>query len=222
MKKSGTSLNSGVFAERSGHVLLPQQKRSREALSNIVIAAEKLLRKKGIDGFTITEVANLAKMPVGNIYRRFEGRDELLQALKEEVMLRIENSIIDRISKQKFSNIETVVNAFADAAVESISQDAEINHIFLNWKSDKFTSDIENGAAAHMRVYVQYREAITPFLMNLNKKKVEQISRVSFTIVAIAVTDKVKGGDPILNELSWTALAAEFGKAALQYIQAYL
>src|SRR4029077_3490121 len=132
---------------------------------------EKLLRKKGIDGFTITEVANLAKMPVGNIYRRFEGRDELLQALKEEVMLRIENSIIDRISKQKFSDIETVVNAFADAAVESISQDAEINHIFLNWKSDKFTSDIENGAAAHMRVYVQYREAITPFLRNLNKKK---------------------------------------------------
>ena len=72
--------------DTSPHVLRPQQERSRAALAKIVQAAEKILRKNGIDGFSMAAVAEAADLPVGNIYRRFKGKDELLQAIKHDVV----------------------------------------------------------------------------------------------------------------------------------------
>jgi len=87
----------------SPHVLRPQQERSRAALAKIVQAAEKILRKDGIDGFSMAAVAESADLPVGNIYRRFKGKDELLQAIKHDVTSRIEMAVAARLSQQQFS-----------------------------------------------------------------------------------------------------------------------
>ena len=64
--------------EASAHVLKPQQRRSRAALARIVEAAEHLLRTNSIADFSMAAVAEAAGMPVGNIYRRFRGKDDLL------------------------------------------------------------------------------------------------------------------------------------------------
>ncbi len=95
----------------SPHVLRPQQERSRAALAKIVQAAEKILRKDGIDGFSMAAVAEAADLPVGNIYRRFEGKDELLQAIKHDVTSRIEMAVAARLSQQQFSDIPTLTAA---------------------------------------------------------------------------------------------------------------
>jgi len=56
------------------HVLRPQQERSRAALAKIVQAAEKILRKDGIDGFSMAAVAEAADLPVGKHLSPLQGQ----------------------------------------------------------------------------------------------------------------------------------------------------
>jgi AcrR family transcriptional regulator len=220
MAKQSKLKSISVNIEKSAHVLAPQQKRSREALANIVNTAEQLLRKKGIEGFSITEVATISKIPVGSIYRRFEGKAELLQAIKEDVMIRIENVVIEHISDKKLSDIETLVRVFAEASTRALAADEEINRVLLGWTPNKFSTPTQSGAEEHMRVFTRYRDSLVPLLATKNKSQAEMLARVSFNIVATAITGKVKGGDPILDALSWTDIGAEFGSAAIAYLEA--
>src|SRR5258706_3517745 len=137
----------------SPHILPPQQKRSRAALSKILRAAEQLLRRKGIDGFSMAGVAKVAGLPVGNIYRRFRGKDELLLAIKEDMVRRIETAIISHLADKKFSSIENFVHSFTEASIHAISIDEKLNRVLLgrNWAGHKYIDEIE--AAGHMRVF---------------------------------------------------------------------
>src|ERR1700726_2733604 len=116
----------------SPHVLRPQQERSRAALAKIVQAAEKILRKDGIDGFSMAAVAEAADLPVGNIYRRFKGKDELLQAIKHDVTSRIEMAVAARLSQQQFSDIPTLIRGMVGAVSEAYSRDEGLHRFLFN------------------------------------------------------------------------------------------
>ena len=108
--KVNPAKNLSTF-DLSPHVLRPQQRRSRAALARIVRAAEQLLRTSGIDDFSMAAVAQAAGMPVGNIYRRFRGKDELIQAIKEDVIARIEDAVTQRLSQERFRDIPSLIDA---------------------------------------------------------------------------------------------------------------
>src|ERR1700737_2844750 len=118
--------------DTSPHVLRPQQERSRAALAKIVQAAEKILRKSGIDGFSMAAVAEAADLPIGNIYRRFKGKDELLQAIKHDVTSRIEMAVAARLSQQQFSDIPTLVRALVGAASKTFASDETLYRIVFD------------------------------------------------------------------------------------------
>ena len=65
---------------------LPRQQRSRQSLERILAAAEQVLARDGADGFTVAAVAALSRVSIGGIYRRFDGRDTLLLAVKHRVL----------------------------------------------------------------------------------------------------------------------------------------
>ncbi|WP_420832181.1 helix-turn-helix domain-containing protein [Rhizobium cauense] len=50
-------------------------------------AAEIVLRDKGVDGFSMAAVATAANMPVGNIYRRFDGKELLTWVIGQDIVL---------------------------------------------------------------------------------------------------------------------------------------
>ncbi|MFL9908872.1 TetR/AcrR family transcriptional regulator [Paraburkholderia sp. RL17-337-BIB-A] len=109
--------------EDSPHVLRPQQRRSREALAKIITASELLLRTEGIDGFSIAAVAEKSGLPVGNIYRRFRAKEDILAAIKQEVTDRIEQAVIERLQGEQFTDIRSLVIALVDALVKSFCRD---------------------------------------------------------------------------------------------------
>src|SRR3981081_1602245 len=121
-RQDGRTAGMSTF-DTSPHVLRPQQERSRAALAKIVQAAEKILRKDGIDGFSMAAVAEAAALPIGNIYRRFKGKDELLQAIKHDVTSRIEVAVAERLSQQEFSDIPSLIRALVGAASNTFAGD---------------------------------------------------------------------------------------------------
>ncbi len=147
----------------SPHVLRPQQERSRAALAKIVQAAEKILRKDGIDGFSMAAVAEAADLPVGNIYRRFKGKDELLQAIKHDVTSRIEMAVAARLSQQQFSDIPTLVRALVGAASKTFASDETLYRIVFDSRTQNPVLN-QIGLSGRHRIFAAYREALLPFL----------------------------------------------------------
>jgi AcrR family transcriptional regulator len=204
--------------DTSPHVLRPQQERSRAALAKIVQAAEKLLRKNGIDGFSMAAVAEAADLPVGNIYRRFKGKDELLQAIKHDVTSRIEMAAAARLSQQQFSDIPTLVRALVGAASKTFASDETLYRIVFDSRTQNPVLN-QIGLSGRHRIFAAYREALLPFLDGVPKSRAELLVRVSFHLLAAAIVGKARADDGALADLSWNVLESEIGTAAIAYLE---
>jgi AcrR family transcriptional regulator len=204
--------------DTSPHVLRPQQGRSRAALAKIVQAAEKILRKNGIDGFSMAAVAEAADLPIGNIYRRFKAKDDLLQAIKHDVTSRIEVAVAERLSKREFSDIPSLVRALVGAASKTFASDETLYQIVFNSRTRNPVLN-QIGLSGRRRVFAAYREALLPFLESVPKSRAELLVRVSFHLLAAAIVGKTRVEDGALTDLSWNVLGSEIGTAAIAYLE---
>jgi AcrR family transcriptional regulator len=213
-----TAKNMSTF-DTSSHVLRPQQRRSRAALAKIVEAAEQLLRTSSIDDFSMAAVAQAAGLPVGNIYRRFRGKDELIQAIKEDVIVRIEDAVTERLSRERFRDISSLVHGCVGAVSEAFSSDESV-HRFLFSRSIGDPALSQIGWSGRRRIFAYYRNALLPFLAQEPAERAELLVRVSFHLLAAAMIGKACADDQTLTDLSWNVLGAEITTAAIAYLQA--
>jgi AcrR family transcriptional regulator len=205
--------------EASAHVLKPQQQRSRAALARIVGAAEQLLRTSSIADFSMAAVAEAAGLPVGNIYRRFRGKDELLQAIKEDAIARIENAVTARLSRERFQDIPSLIRGIVGAVSEAYSRDEGLHRFLFNRSiSDPVLTEI--GSSGRRRIFAYYREALLGLLPQESPERAEMLVRVSFHLVSAAMAGKACADDWTLADMSWTALRTEISTAAIAYLEA--
>lgn len=60
-----------------------QQARARQRLERLLDVAERLIAARGVDDVAVTELCAAAGCSVGSFYRRFHGKNGLVQALHE-------------------------------------------------------------------------------------------------------------------------------------------
>ncbi len=60
---------------------IPRQARSRERLDRVLGAADALLAAEGAAAFTTTRIAEWAEIPVGSVYRFFDDKEAIAEAL---------------------------------------------------------------------------------------------------------------------------------------------
>ena len=205
--------------DTSPHVLKPQQNRSRAALARIVNASQQLLKTSGIDDFSMAAVAEAAGLPVGNIYRRFRGKDELLQAIKEDAIARIENAVTERLSRERFRDIPSLIRGIVGAVSKAYSRDQSLHRFPFNRSiSDPVLTEI--GSSGRRRIFEYYRDALIPLLPHESEERAEMLVRVSFHLISAAMAGKACADDQMLTDLSWNLLGAEISIAAIAYLQA--
>jgi AcrR family transcriptional regulator len=205
--------------DTSPHVLKPQQDRSRAALARIVNASQQLLKTSGIDDFSMAAVAETAGLPVGNIYRRFRGKDELLQAIKEDAIARLESAVTERLSRERFRDIPSLIRGIVGAVSKAYSRDQSLHRFLFNRSiSDPVLTEI--GSSGRRRIFEYYRNALLPLLPQQSPKRAETLVRVSFHIISAAMGAKACADDQMLADLSWNVLGAEISIAAIAYLQA--
>ncbi len=68
---------------QSAWLVPPRQERSRQTLERILDAAEALFTRKGYENTTLVDIARLAGLSIGSIYRRFPDKDSILQTIHE-------------------------------------------------------------------------------------------------------------------------------------------
>lgn len=127
----------------------PRQARSRESLERVLAAGAEILVERGYQGFTITDVARRADASVGLIYKRFEGKAALFEAIlvrELERMVREENQRLAEAAAASGSAAEFI--AAAVRALAAIAwRDGRLIRVF-NERSVVDTALLEHVKAA--------------------------------------------------------------------------
>ncbi len=103
----------------------PRQARSRAALQRLLTAAEDVLVNDGFDSFTIAAVAEHAGVSVGGVYRRFASKEQLIEAVVDGLLKRLEGSVGDALSAAE-PNLAGVVAAFTHALAGSLARSGRV------------------------------------------------------------------------------------------------
>jgi AcrR family transcriptional regulator len=119
---------TGAVTPRAG-ARAPQQIRSRQSFQRILETAERLLIEKGIDDFTMNAVAERSGVSIGGIYRRFEGRESLLLAVKDEMLTRLTARVSKEIGTAK--SLHDAVRTYTYTLAEEFSDNARLLKFLL-------------------------------------------------------------------------------------------
>ncbi len=96
----------------------PRQVRSRTLSNRILEATERVIRRDGLN-FTIRDVAEEAQTSLGGIYGRFINRAELLHAVHEEILKRVEQQIMEAIRGAAVRDVMAMVEAFVGVVAQA-------------------------------------------------------------------------------------------------------
>jgi AcrR family transcriptional regulator len=103
----------------------PQQERSRAALQRLLASAEHVLINDGPEELTIARVAEHAGVSVGGVYRRFAGKEQLIEAVRRALIERLEHSVATALENAGPS-LEAVIDALATALSDTLDESARL------------------------------------------------------------------------------------------------
>jgi AcrR family transcriptional regulator len=205
--------------ELSPFVLAPQQERSRATLARIITgAAEVLIRSDG-KSFSMDDIAKAAGVPVGSIYRRFKGKNSIVQAISFDTYTRIDEMIRDRMQGHNFASAEEVVAELAAGIAAFSEKNLPLIRLMVSHSTASDPALRDGILMARRRIIGYYTEAISGFLQHLPELRREIVAGISYEIVSSTMIGKVRGDVPVSLELSWSDLAQEVTKAATSYIR---
>ena len=205
--------------EMSPFVLRPLQERSRIALARIIAGASEVLVREGSNSFSMADIAEAAGLPVGNIYRRFKGKDSIVRAISFDTYTRIEDMIRDRMQGHNFASAEEVVAELAAGIAAFSEKNLPLFRLMVSHSTAADPALRDGILTARRRVIGYYTEAISGFLQHLPERRREIVAGISYEIVSSTMIGKIRGDVPVSLELSWSDLAQEVTKAATSYIR---
>jgi AcrR family transcriptional regulator len=88
---------------------LPKQKRSREHVERMLEATALVIEDAGIDGLTMTAVAERSGVSVATVYRYFADRDELAAAFFDGEMEKINLAAAEALFALEVVSVRTIV-----------------------------------------------------------------------------------------------------------------
>ncbi|MFK8000265.1 MAG: TetR/AcrR family transcriptional regulator [Polyangiales bacterium] len=102
-------------------VARPKQGRSEATLQRLLDAAEKLICRDGLAGVSIASIVREAKSSVGGFYARFRDKDELLRALHERELGRINDQVGELLNPERWDGVplRAIIHALIYAYAEN-------------------------------------------------------------------------------------------------------
>jgi AcrR family transcriptional regulator len=95
----------------------PVQRRSRERVEGILLAAEQIVVREGFDALSTRAVAERAKIPVATLYQYFADREAIIAALIERHVSAMDVRLTEDVAVLGAYSVRTLVEAVVDAYV---------------------------------------------------------------------------------------------------------
>ncbi|MGK3202376.1 TetR/AcrR family transcriptional regulator [Amycolatopsis sp. MEPSY49] len=192
----------------------PQQARSRESLQKVLAAAEHVLAERGVDEFTVGAVAERAGLSVGAIYRRFSGKDQLLYAVKDELLGQLEAGVGEAL-RSAAPELREVVEAFTTALARTF---ATRDRIFPELLDGQRADGRDRGLRALAGIQQAFVEAAQSCAGEVRRPDPALALRMTARTVIGSCVHRAASSRFWPDELSWSAWAAETTELALAYL----
>ena len=111
----------------------PKQARSEQTLYRLLDAAEELIQEKGLGDVSIPEIVRRAKSSVGGFYARFKDKDELLRALEERFLHRLDEKVVELVDPGHWGLATTaeIVESCMNELVSTVRAEHNMINAFL-------------------------------------------------------------------------------------------
>jgi AcrR family transcriptional regulator len=190
----------------------PQQDRSRRALQKVLGAAESVLAEKGFDDFTMTAVAEEADVSIGAIYRRFEGREQLLDAVWTQLLVRMQKDLATALDAAEPS-LAGVVRALVRASVADLSNNKAFPYLY--GPSLALTGRVHDAIATRRRLFLQ---AVEPHLKEVQRADPHVAVVVVQQMVTGSCVHRASQGPGVEDGLTWDEFSEQVQELALAYL----
>jgi AcrR family transcriptional regulator len=183
-------------------------------LQKVLASAEHILATEGFDDFTMAAVAEHAGVSVGGLYRRFEGKDQLLAAVKDRLLGRMEQDLAERLAAAE-PNLASVVSAFTYAIADALSGGSAYFPELIRGGSESLT---ERGARALAETRRLFDVACEPHIGEVRRAD---------PVVALAAVERIITGACIHfssvyrqapDEMPWPVFADQLFEMAMAYL----
>lgn len=192
----------------------PQQARSRESLQKVLAAAEHVLAEGGIEEFTVGAVADRAGLSVGAIYRRFSGKDQLLYAVKDELLGRLETTVDDAL-RSPAPGLRGTVTAFTEALAQTFTRHGRV---FPELLDAQRTESRDRGLQALAAIQRTFVDAAEPCLAEIRHPNRALALRMAARTIIGSCVHRAASGRFWPDDLTWGTWATETAEMALAYL----
>ncbi len=193
----------------------PQQARSRAALRRLLASAEHVLINLGPDELTIARVAEHAGVSVGGVYRRFTGKEQLIDAVKQALVERLEQSVVSALEAAGPS-LEGVVDALATALSTTLDESARLIPAIL--AGGRTADPPQEG----LRIFTDLRErffaAAAPFRDRIRHPEPDVALEMAFRNVIGAGAHRAAMTTWLPDGLTWPQWAREITAMTTGYL----
>ncbi len=195
----------------------PQQARSRAALQRLLASAEHVLVNEGLEEFTIARVADHAGVSVGGVYRRFASKEQLIDAIRRELLARLENGVVDALDAAQPS-LAGVIDAFT-AALSHIL--AESGHVIPAVLAGGRSADApQHGLQTVATLQQRFFEAAAPHHDQIRHPDPDTALSIAFRSVIAASVHRAAISPWWPDGLTWPQWAREAADMTTAYLTA--
>lgn len=181
----------------------PTQKRAKERVERILIAASELIAETGSDAVRMTEVAARAGVPIGSLYQYFPDKAAILHMLAVRFMERMRETLAEAIrnvssATEALSRIDAIVEAY----YATLLNEPVVRDVWSGTQSDKELQalDIEDSRANGNLVF----EALRTYVKDDDLQRFEAacflLMQMAGTAVRLAIAVERAEGDRLIVE----------------------
>lgn len=193
----------------------PQQARSRATLHKVLTAAEQVLAGDGIHEFTVAAVAERAGVSVGAIYRRFTGKEQLINAVKDRLVGEIENALSAELRAAR-PGLVGVVDAFTRALVGSFSAGGRVLPEIAGARRD--AESLERSTRALSSIQRLFLDAAAPHAAEIRRSDAGTALAITGRTIAASCIQRALTEHLVPDDLSWSVWQQQLVEMAQLYL----
>jgi AcrR family transcriptional regulator len=201
------------------HAHPAKQERSQRNLERILQAAETVLGRDGWEAFTMKAVAEEADASVGGIYRRFENKEQLLRAIKDNVLNRAD-AMHRSIAGYRPANLADAIHHYVRHRIDALTGYADMLKKILDAQQGDVV--MHNRGRQSVQVGLRtFRSMVAPFRTEIHHADPEIAIEVAFYVFNATVLRKVQNyaSETLFEHLDWELLKDELALVLLHYLR---
>lgn len=193
----------------------PQQARSRAALQRLLASAQHVLVTEGLEELTIARVAEHAGVSVGGVYRRFAGKEQLIDAVKHAFVERLEHNVAAALDNADPS-LGGVVDAFTAALSETLDESGRLIPVML--AGGRSADPPEEGLRTLAGLQQRFLDAAAPHRQQVRHPDPAAALDIAFRSVIAAGAHRAAISPWLPDGLTWRQWAREITDMITTYL----